>query len=68
MREEKWAELVKIMEELEGMHGWKEVDGLQFYTKDEEPSHKSNVLGESAFLFVWLFWPRRLIPLARSHL
>ena len=45
-RKEKWDELVKIMQELEGMHGWKEVDGLQYYTKDEDPSHKSNVLGE----------------------
>jgi hypothetical protein len=55
VREEKWAELVKIMEELEGMHGWKAVDGLQFYTKDEDPSHKSNVLGErgSAVIFAW---------------
>lgn len=46
VRKQKWDELVTIMRELEAMHGWKEVDGSQFYTKDEDPSHKSNVLGK----------------------
>lgn len=45
-RKEKWEELVCIMQELEKLHGWKEVDGSQYYTKDEDPSHKSNVLGK----------------------
>ena len=53
-RNEKWEELVCIMKELEGMHGWKEVDGTRYYTKDEDPSHKSNVLGETGHHFIGL--------------
>jgi len=41
----RWKELVAILDELEKKFGWKETDGLQYYTEDKDPSHKSNVLG-----------------------
>ena len=45
-RETKWKELVAILEALEAKHGWKGgVDGTTSYTRDEDPGHKSNVLG-----------------------
>jgi hypothetical protein len=50
----KWRELVCIFEKLERDHGWAAVDGKQFYTQDDKPSHKSNVLGEG-----WRDLPRR---------
>jgi hypothetical protein len=43
----KWDELVFVMESLEEEYGWVEVEGTDVYTKDEDPSHKSMVLGES---------------------
>lgn len=47
VRQVKWDELVCVMEELEKLHGWAEVDGTRFYTReDPEPGHKSMVLGE----------------------
>jgi hypothetical protein len=45
LKEIKGKELVAILEELEKKHGWEETDGLQFYTEDKDPGHKSNVLG-----------------------
>jgi hypothetical protein len=45
-RQIKWDELCAVMAELEKQHGWEPVDGTTFYTRDEEPSHKSMVLGE----------------------
>lgn len=45
-RKVKWDELCCVMLELEKMHGWKVVNGTEVYTKDEDPSHKSMVLGE----------------------
>lgn len=45
LKEIKWKELVAILEELENRYGWEETDGLQFYTEDKDPGHKSNVLG-----------------------
>ena len=45
LKEIKWKELVAILTEIEKKFGWTENDGLQFYTEDKDPSHKSNVLG-----------------------
>jgi len=45
-RELRWKELVSILESLEEAHGWKSMDGTEAYTKDENPEHKSMVLGE----------------------
>lgn len=46
VRKVRWDELVCILEELERTHGWKQVDGTEYYTKDDDPSHKSMVLGK----------------------
>jgi hypothetical protein len=48
------AELVCTFEELRQDHGRAAVDGKQFYTQDDKPSHESNVLGEG-----WRDRPRR---------
>lgn len=45
LRDIKWKELVAILVELEKKFGWEQTDGLQYYTEDKDPSHKSNVLG-----------------------
>jgi hypothetical protein len=45
LRELRWKELVAILDDLEKKFGWNETDGLQYYTEDKDPSHKSNVLG-----------------------
>nr|XP_031857316.1 uncharacterized protein CI109_007264 [Kwoniella shandongensis]KAA5524388.1 hypothetical protein CI109_007264 [Kwoniella shandongensis] len=45
-RQVKWDELCCVMAELEKQHGWSAVDGTRFYTRDEDPSHKSMILGE----------------------
>lgn len=45
LKEIKWKELVAILTELEKKYGWEETDGLQYYTEDKDPGHKSNVLG-----------------------
>lgn len=47
LREIKWKELVCILECLEEQHGWSKVDGTSAYTHDDDPSHKSMVLGKS---------------------
>lgn len=46
LKEIKWKELVAILTELEKKYGWEQTDGLQYYTEDKDPGHKSNVLGE----------------------
>lgn len=48
VRRKKWEEMCCVMEELEKRHGWGKVDGTEVYTRDEDPSHKSMVLGASA--------------------
>lgn len=45
LKEIKWKELRTILTELEKRYGWKETDGLQYYTEDKDPGHQSNVLG-----------------------
>jgi hypothetical protein len=45
-RQLKWGEMCAAMLALEERWGWREVDGIQYYTKDEDESHKSRVLGE----------------------
>lgn len=45
IRRIKWEELCTVMEELEKLHGWGRVEGTMAYTKDEDPDHKSRVLG-----------------------
>lgn len=45
LKEIKWKELVAILTELEKKFGWEQTDGLQYYTEDKDPGHKSNVLG-----------------------
>lgn len=49
-KERKWGELVCILHELEKEYGWEVVGvhAVDSYTKDEDPSHKSMVLGEQA--------------------
>ena len=42
----KWEEMVCAMEYLDKEHGWGVVDGTGVYTRDEDPSHKSMVLGK----------------------
>ncbi|WWD20483.1 hypothetical protein CI109_104959 [Kwoniella shandongensis] len=49
-RQVKWDELCCVMAELEKQHGWSAVDGTRFYTRDEDPSHKSMILGESRYV------------------
>ncbi|KAL7005927.1 hypothetical protein EMMF5_004468 [Cystobasidiomycetes sp. EMM_F5] len=44
-RETRWKELVAIFQYLEQKHGWDRVEGTTAYTRDEDPGHKSNVLG-----------------------
>jgi len=46
VRRKKWEEMCCVMEELEKRFGWGKVDGTEVYTRDEDPSHKSLVLGE----------------------
>lgn len=46
-RKIKWEELTSIMKSLEKEHGWESVDGTQFYTKDEDPSHQSLVMKQN---------------------
>lgn len=41
----KWEEMVCVFKHLESSFGWGEVDGTTVYTRDEDPSHKSMVLG-----------------------
>lgn len=43
----KWEELSSILKSLEKEHGWDSVDGTQFYTKDEDPSHQSLVMKQN---------------------
>lgn len=45
-KEIKWKELVCILDVLEKKFGWEEMDGSKAYTHDDDPSHKSMVLGE----------------------
>lgn len=48
VRRKKWEEMCCVMEELAQRHGWGKVNGTEVYTRDEDPSHKSMVLGEWA--------------------
>jgi hypothetical protein len=52
-RQIKWEEMQSAMKYLEKEHGWGEVDGTTAYTRDEDPSHKSMVLGEFQAARVW---------------
>ena len=49
-KEIKWKELVCILDVLEKKFGWEEMDGSNAYTHDEDPSHKSMVLGGLRYL------------------
>ena len=53
-RKVKWDEVCCVMGELERRYGWGKVDGREVYTKDEDPSHKSNVMGELGRFFFWV--------------
>jgi len=44
-RKVKWEEMVCVFKHLESSFGWGQVDGTTVYTRDEDPSHKSMVLG-----------------------
>ena len=57
-RRVKWDEMVCILQHLEGEHGWGVVDATKVYTRDEDPSHKSMVLGELARCFPLYLLPR----------
>ncbi|KAK8847659.1 hypothetical protein IAR55_005518 [Kwoniella newhampshirensis] len=58
-RQIKWDELCCVMSELEKQHNWRVVDGTEFYTRDEDPSHKSMVLGECRVYMEMVLMPRR---------
>jgi hypothetical protein len=51
VRRKKWGEMCCVMADLEQRHGWGKVDGTEVYTRDDDPSHKSMVLGEWAVEF-----------------
>lgn len=44
-REVRWDELLAVMEAMEKKHGWEKQDGTSAYTRDQDVSHKSRVLG-----------------------